>query len=154
MPNTITGVIAVIDPKTTITARSGNQYDKQTLLLDCTRHDAWTGARSEHVNIVPLTFFGKSVGDIAALHKGDVVTVSFTIEGRTYTDRTTGQQRYIAEIRPYKAERIKSAELVLAERIATQNNAADGSDAAAAQSVQSGQSVQSRETTEEGELPF
>ncbi len=104
MANILSGVIKTIEPAQTRQNKAGQPYTTQRILLDCTTCDRLTGERSKYENIVPLEFFGDRANALAAFKAGDVVTVSFTVRGRTYQRKDTGATDYMASLDPYKIE--------------------------------------------------
>lgn len=104
MANTLSGVIKTIEPAQTRQSKAGQPYTTQRILLDCTTYDRFTGERSKYENIVPLEFFGDQADALTAFKAGDVVTVSFTVRGRSYLRKDTGATDYAANLDPYKIE--------------------------------------------------
>ena len=85
---------------------------KRELYLDMTMYDPYTGERSEKENKPLLEFGGDKVLEkLAALNlqKGDVVTVSFVIQGTPYKDQQTGKNRVFTAIRCYDCEVVRKA---------------------------------------------
>ena len=85
---------------------------KRELYLDMTMYDPYTGERSEKENKPVLEFGGEKVIDkIAALNleKGDVVTISFAIQGTPYKDQQTGKQKVFTAIRCYDIDLVRKA---------------------------------------------
>lgn len=101
MANSIRGLIKSLSNVEIIESkRTHNTVKKQTLLLDCTRHDPYTGANYAE-NIIPLEFVGTLVDQLSAFAVGDIVEVSFTIYGRTFTKDDCTVRRFV-QINPYK----------------------------------------------------
>lgn len=103
MANQLTGIIKSISPVENITAKSGKTYQKQTLLLDCTRHDTLTGERDRVDNLVPFEFLDDRTRDLSGLVPGQILTVSFSVQSRPWQTRE-GETRYQITLRPYKVE--------------------------------------------------
>lgn len=80
---------------------------KMELYMDCTRYDPYTGERSQYENKPLLEFGGDKMLDkleSLQLKAGDVVTVSFDIQGTPYTDRQTGKMKVYTAIRCFDIE--------------------------------------------------
>ena len=100
MPNQITGKILVIGPKETITGGNGS-ITKREVVLNCSRRvDQWSDEWYE--NYPRFEFMSKHVDDPDAFNVGDVVTISFDLQGRKTT--SNGQERYFTNIIGYKIE--------------------------------------------------
>lgn len=105
MSNQITGRILQIGDTQQITSRTGgNPFLKREFLLDATTYDQWTGERSQYENIVPLEVSGDKCAELDKFSVGDVITVSFALQGREWTNQD-GQTRRMVSIRCYKIER-------------------------------------------------
>lgn len=105
MANTITGrVLSVGQPLQVAGKDPSRPITKRVLLLDCTRHDPYTGERSQWENTPEMEFSGDTVPQLDSVRPGDIVTVSFSVEGSKYTDRD-GRERIFTRIRPYRLER-------------------------------------------------
>lgn len=63
----------------------------------------YTGERSEYENIIPLEFSGDKCAELDRFNQGDVVTVSFVLQGRSWTN-LDGELKRMASIRCYKIE--------------------------------------------------
>lgn len=101
MANSITGVVLAIKDTESVAGKDpARPFTKRKIMLDCTRRDPYTGERSEFENHPVLEFTGDKVAELDKCHVGDVVDVMFTVEGRTYTDKT-GQPRNFTGIRAY-----------------------------------------------------
>ncbi len=79
-------------------------FFKREIIIDCTRHDPVTGHRSPYENTPALEFAGDKVGELDNVQPGDIVTISFDVEGRRYTDKE-GMARIFTRIRPYRLEK-------------------------------------------------
>lgn len=81
MTNTITGKILAIGDIESIPNRSGDKiFKKRILVLNCTRSNF--GEVFE--NYPSFEFTGKHVDDPTAFKVGDIVTVSFVVQGNRY----------------------------------------------------------------------
>lgn len=105
MSNQITGRLAAIGQTVQIPSKTGGSpFLKREFLLDATPHDTWTGERSQYENIVPLEVSGDKCADIYNFSVGDIITVSFALQGREWTNQD-GQTKRMVSIRCYKIER-------------------------------------------------
>lgn len=106
--NQIIGKVIAVSDKQVITSKeSGKQVDKRQLYIDCTRFDPYTGERGyENTPLLEFTHKGleKLEGLISqGLKKGDVVTVTFDVQGNKWTNQE-GKTQVITSIRPYDIE--------------------------------------------------
>lgn len=101
MANTIIGKVLVIGRTEEIPSRNGGQpFLKRTLVLDCSRYDQYTGQKFE--NYPQLEFASKNTAILDNFNVGDVVEVSFALQGRSY--EKDGVQKYFTSIVGYKVE--------------------------------------------------
>lgn len=119
MENTITGSVLNITPVETFTAKSGKQYTKRTLILDCTPYDRYTGQRSEYENILPFEFVCDTAATALNFNAGDIVEVGFFLDGHSYTDRN-GVERRAINVRPRSVKLVRTPAAALAQQIAAQ----------------------------------
>ena len=104
MSNQITGRLAAIGQTVQIPSKTGgNPFLKREFLLDATIHDPYTGERSQYENIVPLEVSGEKCAELDKFQVGDVITVSFALQGREWTNQD-GQVKRMVSIRCYKLE--------------------------------------------------
>lgn len=104
MPNQITGRLVYIGQPQEIPSKSGgNPFVKREFLLDATTHDPYTGERSQYENILPLEVSGDKCTELDQYRIGDVITVSFALQGREWTNQD-GQVKRMVSIRCYKLE--------------------------------------------------
>lgn len=104
MANQITGKIIEIGQTVQIPSKNGgSSFTKREFILDATTYDPYTGERSEYENILPLEFSGDKCADLDRFSQGDVVTVSFVLQGRSWTNQD-GELKRMASIRCYKIE--------------------------------------------------
>ena len=83
---------------------------KRELYMDCTTYDPYTGERSQYENKPLLEFGGdKLVDKLSALNleAGDVVSVSFFIQGTPYKDAQTGKTKVFTAIRTTDIEVVR-----------------------------------------------
>lgn len=104
MPNQITGRLTEIGQTVQIPSKNGGQpFTKREFLLDARTYDPYTGQPSEYENILPLELTGERCADLDRFRTGDTVTVSFALQGRSWTNQD-GQLRRMVSIRCYKME--------------------------------------------------
>lgn len=104
MPNQITGRLVYIGQPQEIPSKSGgNPFVKREFLLDATPHDPYTGERSQYENILPLEVSGDKCAELDQFRVGDVITVSFALQGREWTNQD-GQVKRMVSVRCYKLE--------------------------------------------------
>lgn len=119
MSNQITGRLAAIGQTVQIPSKTGgNPFLKREFLLDATTYDQWTGERSQYENIVPLDVSGDKCAELDNLSVGDIITVSFALQGREWTNQD-GQTKRMVSIRCYKIERRNQPGQVTAPQQAT-----------------------------------
>lgn len=109
MENQITGKVIAVSGIQTVQSKVSGQQPKELrqLFMDCTRYDPYTGERSQYENTPLLDFKGENMKLLDGIEKGDVVTVSFDVNGYKYQDEQ-GKQRVFTSIRPYKViKRVK-----------------------------------------------
>ena len=104
MANTITGSIRKITPVQEITGKSGKTFSKRTLVLDASRYDRYTGEK-KFDNYPSVEFSGELMKTLDGFKEGELVVVSFDINGREVNDPQTGDVRYFNSIRGYRIER-------------------------------------------------
>lgn len=101
MANTIIGKVLVIGRTEEIPSKNGGQtFLKRTLVLDCSRYDQYTGQKFE--NYPQFEFVSKNTSILDNINEGDVVEVSFALQGRSY--EKDGVQKYFTSIVGYKVE--------------------------------------------------
>ena len=103
MPNQVTGRLAAIDRAETITLKNGTPFQKREFMLNTATYDPHTGQPSQYDNMLRLELTGERCADLDRFRAGDVVTVSFTLQGRSWQG-TDGQVRHMVSVRCYKIE--------------------------------------------------
>lgn len=104
MANQITGRIIEIGQTVQIPSKTGgNSFTKREFILDATTYDPYTGERNEYENILPLEFSGDKCAELDHFRNGDVVTISFVLQGRSWTNQG-GEFKRMVSIRCYKIE--------------------------------------------------
>lgn len=104
MANQITGRIIEIGQTVQIPSKTGGKaFTKREFILDATTYDPHTGERSEYENVIPLEFSGDKCAELDRYKNDDVVTISFVLQGRSWTNQD-GELKRMASIRCYKIE--------------------------------------------------
>lgn len=104
MSNQITGRIIGISQIIQIPSKNGGSpFLKREFLLDATTYDPYTGERSEYENILPLEVSGDKCAELDQFKIGDIITVSFALQGRSWTNQD-GELRRMTSIRCYRLE--------------------------------------------------
>lgn len=100
----ITGKIKSIGATQVIPSKTGGTpFEKRECVLDTTRFDPYTGERSEYENFPALEFTGEKCKDLDGYQPGQVVTISFELQGSFYTGQD-GVEKNITRPRAYKIE--------------------------------------------------
>ncbi|MCM1140468.1 MAG: DUF3127 domain-containing protein [Muribaculum sp.] len=99
MANQMTGRIFIIQPTQSIPTKSGGTFYKREIVLDCTRFDPYTGERG-YDNYPVFEFSNDRCSLLDAFQPGDVVTISFDIQGT----KSSQGDRYFNSVRGYKIE--------------------------------------------------
>lgn len=96
----MTGRILVIGEKESIPSKSSDKtFNKRVLVLNCSR--SYYGEVYE--NYPSFEFTGKYIDDPLAFKVGDIVTVSFVIQGNRYK-KGSEPEKYFNTIAGYKIE--------------------------------------------------
>ncbi len=105
MANTIIGQIASIGPTQSLVAKnSGNSFQKRDIVINVRRFDPNTGEPvTDWENTPKLSFMGDKCRDLDRFQVGQMVVISFDLQGRKYTN-ANGETDIITEARPYKIE--------------------------------------------------
>lgn len=104
MSNQITGRMIEKNQTVQIPSKNGGSpFLKREFLLDATTYDTHTGERSEYENILPLEVTGDKCAELDQFQIGDVVTVYFALQGRSWTNQD-GKLKRMTSIRCYKLE--------------------------------------------------
>lgn len=104
MANTIIGAIASIGPTQSLMAKNGNAFQKRDLVINVRRFDPNTGEPvTDWENTPKLSFMGDKCRDLDRFQVGQMVVISFDLQGRKYTT-ANGETDIITEARPYKIE--------------------------------------------------
>jgi hypothetical protein len=110
--NQIIGRVIALSPITEVPSKEQGKpaIKKRELYLDCTTYDPYTGERSQYENKPLLEFGGdKLVDKLSALNleAGDVVAVSFFVQGTPYKDAQTGKTKVFTAIRTTDIEVVR-----------------------------------------------
>lgn len=104
MANTIIGQIASIGPTQSLMAKNGNAFQKRDLIINVRRFDPNTGEPvTDWENTPKLSFIGDKCSDLDRFQVGQMVIISFDLQGRKYTN-ANNETDIITEARPYKIE--------------------------------------------------
>ena len=104
MPNQVTGRMLAIGQTVQIPSKTGGDpFLKREFLLDATTYDPYTGERSQYENVLPLEVSGDKCAELDHFCIGDVVTVSFALQGRQWQTQD-GELKRMTSIRCYKLE--------------------------------------------------
>lgn len=98
------GRIVLIKPTETIQTRNGGTYTKREIVLDCTRFDSITGERGFD-NFPYFTFSGEKVNLLDNFQLGQVVSISFYIQGY---NGSRGDDAYFNTVRGYRIEPVQT----------------------------------------------
>ena len=101
--NTKSGVVLAVGQPQQMTAKNGKTFTKRTLYLDCTPHDGITGERSQYENKILFDFMENKVPLLDNIQAGQVVTVSFDLQGTEITGQD-GQVKHFIHVRPFGIE--------------------------------------------------
>ena len=110
--NELVGRVIAVSNITEVPSKEAGKpaIKKRELYLDCTTYDPYTGERSQYENKPLLEFGGdKLVEKLGALElkEGDVVKVSFFIQGTPYKDQQTGKTKVYTAIRTTDIEVVR-----------------------------------------------
>lgn len=101
--NTKSGVVLAVGQPLQIVSKSGKTFTKRSLYLDCTTFDPYTGQRSQYENKLLFEFMENKTSLLDNIKVGQVVTVSFDLQGTEITDQT-GQTKHFIHVRPFGIE--------------------------------------------------
>lgn len=83
MANQLTGRIEVLGQTQQVASKSGSTFSRRELVLNCARYDQYTGEKISE-NHPQFEFSGKACEKLDGLNVGDVIVVSFTLQGSWY----------------------------------------------------------------------
>lgn len=104
MAYTINGIIQKIGDIESIPYRD-KVFQKRELVLDCSYRNQFTGDL-ERPNYPKFEFTGDHVNDLDAFKSGDIVTVTFVLNGSR--SEKNGMVRYFTNVNGYKIEKYQS----------------------------------------------
>lgn len=107
MANTMTGRVLEIGDTLTIPTKGGSSITRRELILDCTRHDQYTGEKLFE-NHPAFEFSNNKCAELDNCAVNDIVTVSFDLMGRFYVAQD-GTRRNITSIKGYKVDVVRKA---------------------------------------------
>ena len=103
MANQITGKILYIYPTQQIPSKDGSKtYSKRGIVIDATRFDPYTGERG-YENTPLLEFGGERCSELDKFQVGQIVTISFDVQGSRYRNRD-GIEQIFTRVQPYRIE--------------------------------------------------
>ena len=105
MANKIIGRLFRIGDIQEIPTRSGQPFRKREVIIDASRTDPYTLAKTE--NYPSVEFCGKHVDDVNGFNVGEAVVVSFYVSGRAYNNG--GVQKYFNSIQGIGIDRYAAA---------------------------------------------
>lgn len=104
MASTITGKVYSIGDTISIPSKNGGQpFQKREVVLDATRFDPYTGERDKFENFPMFEFSGDKCSELDKCNEGDVVTISFIIQGSFYKSQD-GSEKNFTRVRGYSVE--------------------------------------------------
>lgn len=104
MANQVIGSIAYIGQTQNLTSKSGNAFQKRDVVINVRRFDPNTGEPfTDWENTPKLSFIGEKCRDLDRYQVGQMVAISFDLQGRKY-ENSNGVTDIITEARPYKIE--------------------------------------------------
>lgn len=101
--NTKSGIVLEVGQPEQITSKNGKTYTKRALYIDCTPHDYLTGERSQYENKIQFEFMESKTSLLDNIIPGQVVTVSFDLQGTEMTGQD-GQVKRFVHVRPFGIE--------------------------------------------------
>lgn len=109
MINKETGRLVAVGEIEQVQAKGGKTFLKRRFLIDATGYDPNTGQRSQYENILQLEVIGERCDDLDRMQAGDLVAVSFVLQGRKWTDRN-GNERRMTDVRCLRVERADTSQ--------------------------------------------
>ena len=102
MANQLTGRVEYVGAVQAVSTKSGVEFNRRELVLNCARYDQYTGDQISE-NHPQFEFSGKSCEKLDGLQDGDIVTVTFTLQGSWY--EKNGDRRNFTRVVGYDLER-------------------------------------------------
>ena len=104
MANQLTGKILYIYPTQQLPSKDGSKIIlKRGIVIDCTRFDAYTGERNGFENTPMLEFIGDRCTELDKYQVGQIVTISFDVQGTRYRNKD-GVEQIFTRVQPYRIE--------------------------------------------------
>ena len=97
----MTGAVHSVSQLLQVPTQTGKPFEKRELVLNCSSYNSQTGEPIE--NYIKFEFVGDKMSLLDNLQVGQRVVVSFSLQGRSYTNRQ-GHTDYFTSIRGYKIE--------------------------------------------------
>ena len=102
MANTMTGRVLLIGNVEEIPSKSGGEpFKKRIVVLNCTH----SNFGEVYENYLSFEFSGKHVDDPADFAVGEIVTISFALQGTKYQKSANDPVKYFNTISGYKIEK-------------------------------------------------
>lgn len=102
MANTMTGRVLLIGNVEEIPSKSGGEpFRKRVVVLNCT----YSNFGEMYENYPSFEFSGKHVDDPAGFAVGEIVTISFALQGTKYQKSANDPVKYFNTISGYKIEK-------------------------------------------------
>lgn len=102
MANTMTGRVLLIGNTEEIPSKNGGEpFKKRVVVLNCTHSDFG----QVYENYPSFEFSGKHVDDPAGFAVGEIVTISFALQGTKYQKSANDPVKYFNTISGYKIEK-------------------------------------------------
>lgn len=104
MANQLTGKILYIYPTQQLPSKDGSKIVlKRGIVIDCTRFDPYTGERNGFENTPILEFIGDRCTELDKYQVGQIVTISFDVQGTRYRNKD-GVEQIFTRVQPYRIE--------------------------------------------------
>ena len=100
MANQISGKVFFIDNVVEIPTKNNGVFTKRQIVLDASHYDQMTGQKFE--NYPAFDFVGNRVSELDKFKVGDLVTISFALNGRPF--EKDGKTTYFTSVNGYKVE--------------------------------------------------
>ena len=117
MANQLTGRIEVLGATQQVASKSGSTFSRRELVLNCARYDQYTGEKISE-NHPQFEFSGKACEKLDGLNVGDVIVVSFTLQGSWY--EKDGVRKNFTRVVGYDVE-VKTRETSVSQSPAIDN---------------------------------
>lgn len=99
----ITGRVLHIGAPDNLLTKTGTQFTKRDLVIIVRKFDPYTGVPSEESGNTPkFTFMNANCQLLDNINVGDIVTVMFDVNGRSY--EKDGRTEYFTDLRPFRIE--------------------------------------------------